>query len=87
MTDELEPLRNWTAELATALGVDIEVDVQALLDLARDAAHAVDRKAAPVTAFLVGYAAALNGGSADAVQAAVDAAAVQAQRWAQASKK
>ena len=34
-----------------------------LLDLARDAAHGVARPAAPLTTFLVGYAAGLAGGS------------------------
>jgi hypothetical protein len=36
--------------------------VDLILDLARDAAHAVDRPAAPLTTFLVGYAAAQRGG-------------------------
>lgn len=81
MNDDLEPLRRWTAELATSLGVDLDVDVESLLLLARDAAHAVDRKAAPVSAFLVGYAAAQNGGSAEAVRSATDVALAQAQRW------
>lgn len=81
MTDDLEPLRRWTAELATSLGVDLDVDVESLLLLARDAAHAVDRKAAPVSAFLVGYAAAANGGGAEAVVAATEVAQAQARRW------
>ena len=60
-------LRQWTTAathaLQTDLGVTIpEVDVQLLLDVARDAAHAVDRPAAPITTFLLGYAAALAGG-------------------------
>jgi uncharacterized protein YbjT (DUF2867 family) len=42
--------------------VDIpEVDAQLLLDVARDAAHAVDRPAAPITTFLLGYAVAKAG--------------------------
>jgi len=85
MDDDLDQLRSWTAELATSLGVDIEVDVDGLLLIARDAARAVDRKAAPVTTFLVGYAAALNGGSVEAVQAAREVAAAQAKRWDQPS--
>lgn len=63
-----DPLTQWTetarGALAKDLGLDIpEVDVQVLLDIARDAAHAVSRPAAPVTTFLLGYAAA--GGSLD----------------------
>ena len=48
--------------LASLAGVDIpEVDAQLLLDVARDAAHAVDRPAAPITTFLLGYAVAKAG--------------------------
>ena len=51
-----------------ASGLEIDADlVDLVLDLARDAAHAVDRPAAPLTTFLVGYAAALRGGGTDAV--------------------
>lgn len=57
-------LTDWTRELSEALGLDIDVDIVAVLDLARDAAHSVERPAAPVTTFLVGYAAASRGGSA-----------------------
>ena len=61
-----DPLSQWTAvarqALATDLGVDIpEVEAQLLLDVARDAAHAVDRPAAPITTFLLGYAVAKAG--------------------------
>ena len=50
-------LEEWAAELASALGIDPgEVDVNAILDVARDAAHGVTRPAAPLAAFLVGYA-------------------------------
>lgn len=61
-----DPLSQWTAvarqALAADLGVDIpEVDAQLLLDVAREAAHAVDRPAAPITTFLLGYAVAKAG--------------------------
>ncbi|MFZ4510433.1 MAG: DUF6457 domain-containing protein [Candidatus Nanopelagicales bacterium] len=64
-----DPLSQWTAvarqALATDLGVEIpEVDAQLLLDVARDAAHAVDRPAAPITTFLLGYAVAKAGDGA-----------------------
>lgn len=73
------PLDAWTAELAEALGVDpAALDRALLLDVARDAAHGVARPAAPLTTFLVGLAAGLRGGGADAV---AEAAAV-AQRLA-----
>jgi hypothetical protein len=48
----------WLEALATELGVDPHVvDVPALLDAAGEAARCVGRPAAPVTAFLIGYAA------------------------------
>lgn len=48
----------WLEALATELGVDPHVvDVPALLDAAGEAARCVGRSAAPLTAFLIGYAA------------------------------
>jgi hypothetical protein len=76
MTDVLTA---WVAELAVALGVDpADVDNtirDLLLDAARDAAHSVARPAAPLTTFLVGYAAGQRGGGPDAVRAAAETAA------------
>jgi hypothetical protein len=50
------------------------VDVEQVLDLAADAAHAVQRPAAPVTTFVAGLAAGRAGGSAAAIREALDAA-------------
>lgn len=47
----------WGAEVRAALGIDAEVDVKAVLGLAGVAAHAVVRPAAPLTTYLVGFAA------------------------------
>ena len=62
MTD----LDRWIAEAVDTLGLTGLLDLDAardlLLDVAREVAHAVDRPAAPVTAFLLGLAA---GGDAD----------------------
>lgn len=50
-------LDDWTTAACAELGIDpAVVDVRQILDLARDAAHQVDRPAAPVTAFLLGLA-------------------------------
>ncbi len=65
----------WLAQLGAALGIDpAVVDVDLLLDVARDAAHSVARPAAPLTTFLVGLVAGANGGDANAIRAAADVA-------------
>lgn len=54
-------LEVWTARLVEELGLpgDFTVDIGVILDLARDVAHSVARPAAPVSTFVVGYAAGL----------------------------
>lgn len=47
----------WADEVRAALGIDAEVDVKAVLGLAGVAAHSVVRPAAPLTTYLVGFAA------------------------------
>ena len=62
-------LDEWVARLATELGrAPGVVDIGLVLDLARDAAHGIARPAAPLTTFVVGYAAALAGGSPEDVR-------------------
>ena len=83
-TDDV--LAAWKTELAEALGLpaDAPIDIGVVLDLARDAAHGVARPAAPLTTFLVGYAAGLRGGSdgdlSDAVTTATRLAAARAEQ-------
>jgi len=67
-------LQEWTRLLGDELGVPGDVDIGLLLDVAKDAAHSVSRPAAPLTTFLVGYAAAASGGGPDAVRAAAEQA-------------
>ena len=74
-------LDEWVAALSAELGVELTVDVRLLLDVARDAAHQVDRPAAPLTTFLVGYAAAGRGGGAEAVAEAAATAQRLALGW------
>jgi molybdopterin-guanine dinucleotide biosynthesis protein A len=74
-------LDEWIAAAKADLGIDLDVDVAVLLDLARDAAHAVARPAAPLTTFLVGYAAAQAGGGPEAVAEAARKATALAERW------
>jgi len=76
MTDRSQ-LPEWTAAAVAELGLDVDVDLKLVLDLARDAAHAVERPAAPITTYLLGIAAAKRS-SAQGVQAA-DVQAISAQ--------
>ncbi|MFK0101221.1 NTP transferase domain-containing protein [Streptomyces sp. NPDC091040] len=78
-------LDEWITAVKEELGIDLDVDTALLLDLARDAAHGVARPAAPLTTFLVGYAAAKasgDGGGPEAVAEAARKAAALALRWA-----
>ncbi|MDX6298549.1 MAG: hypothetical protein QOI51_2406 [Nocardioidaceae bacterium] len=70
-------LTEWTDQLCTALGLDLEVEPDAILDLARDAAHEIDRPAAPLTTFIVGYAAGLRGGKPTDLEDCMDIAVEQ----------
>lgn len=65
-------LDGWLKDLCDALGVPVALaDHRSLiLDVARDAAHGVARPAAPLTTFLVGYAAGMAGDPDAAVRRA-----------------
>ncbi|WP_307839374.1 NTP transferase domain-containing protein [Streptomyces sp. MBT97] len=80
-------LDEWISAVKDELGIDLDVDTGVLLDLARDAAHGVARPAAPLTTFLVGYAAAQAGGGPDAVAGAARKAAALASRWAEEAQR
>ncbi|MCX5235781.1 molybdenum cofactor guanylyltransferase [Streptomyces prunicolor] len=75
-------LDEWISAVKDELGIDLDVDTGILLDLARDAAHGVARPAAPLTTFLVGYAAAQGKGGPEAVAEAARKAVALALRWA-----
>ncbi len=76
MVDTPAELDAWAKKPTEALHLpdDVEVDISAVLDLARDAAHGVARPAAPLTTFLVGLAAGLQGGSLDDLTRAFETA-------------
>jgi hypothetical protein len=57
----------WIRAVQKELAINVEVDQESILNLARDAAHTIERKAAPITTFLLGIAVA---GGADSKQAA-----------------
>jgi len=53
----MSTLDDWTEALCTELGIDPQEGTQkTVLNLARVAAHTVDRPAAPLTAYLLGVA-------------------------------
>jgi hypothetical protein len=53
----MSALDDWTRRVADELAIDPEsLDRAAVLDMARDVAHAVARPAAPLTAYLLGVA-------------------------------
>ncbi|MEO5533647.1 MAG: DUF6457 domain-containing protein [Pseudolysinimonas sp.] len=65
-TDDTDVLlATWVDEVRTALGIDSAVDITAVLGLAGVAAHAVVRPAAPLTTYLVGFAAGRAAASGD----------------------
>ncbi len=57
----------WIDAVQKELGINVKVDQESILNLARDAAHTIERKAAPITTFLLGIAVA---GGADPKEAA-----------------
>ena len=71
-------LHDWIDELCDVLDVETEVDEGLVLDLARAAAHNVTRPAAPITTYLLGWAA----GRSDANPEQVERLAARAQALA-----
>jgi hypothetical protein len=74
-------LHDWIDELCDALDVEVEVDEGMVLDLARTAAHNVERPAAPITTYLLGYAAATHGADLDELEVLVGKATLLADGW------
>src|SRR6478752_5479177 len=75
--DEAQILDQWTHKLTQSLQIlDLKVDQELILELARKSADSVTHAAAPITAFLVGYAAALEAGTGSAGSKAASTASV-----------
>ena len=74
-------LHDWIDELMDALDIEAELDEALILDVARQAAHRVQRPAAPISTFLLGYAAALAGGGVEETEALAARALDLAARW------
>ncbi len=74
-------LHDWIDELCDVLDIDAEIDEALVLDLARDAAHNVVRPAAPITTYLLGFAAAQQGANPLTVERLAAAATELAEKW------
>lgn len=77
-----DDLHRWVAMLTRELGVAPDtVEVQSVLDLAREAASGVGRPAVPLTAFLVGCAVGARGGGRPAFDDVAARVAELARAW------
>ncbi len=70
-------IEEWTEAVRRDLGITVAVDIDAILDVAKEVAHRVQRPAAPVTTYLVGLAV----GAGMPVSEAVDRVLALADRW------
>ena len=72
----------WLARVATLLNVDQhEMLTAELLDLTREVAHGVERKSAPLTTFLLGYAAGKESLAPDEVRKLIEAVSNAVAEW------
>lgn len=87
--DQESVLREWATSLTSGLGLEgLPVDIDAILAIAGTAAHAVVRPAAPLSTYLVGYAAGVAAaGGTEHGAAFTDAAAIATSLAAQRSKR
>lgn len=53
---QAQRMASWIAQVTEQLGVPAPADIGVILDVAKDAAHSIERPAAPVTTYLLGYA-------------------------------
>jgi len=75
-------LHDWIDELSDVLDVDTEVDEALVLDLARISAHQVEKVAAPITTYLLGYAAAMQGADdPESLESLAGRATALAEQW------
>ena len=74
-------LHDWIDELSDVLDVDAEVDEGLLADLTKVAAHSVEHMAAPVTAYLLGFAAASHAANPEQVERLAGLAQALAEAW------
>jgi hypothetical protein len=71
----------WIDEACRVLGIDARMDVEAVLALARDVAHSLERKNAPLTSYLLGYAAASQNLNTTQIADLASKLGARAQEW------
>lgn len=74
-------LHDWIDELCDVLDLETEVDEGLVLDLAATAARNVEKVAAPITTYLLGYAAGARGAGPESVERLAGAVQDLAERW------
>jgi hypothetical protein len=74
-------LHDWIDELCDALDIDTELDEGLVLDVARECAHSVERPAAPISTYLLGYAAALHDAGPEKLEELAAKATALAEKW------
>ena len=74
-------LHDWIDELCDTLDIETEVDEALILDLAKVTADNVVRMAAPITTYLLGYAAGLNEADPEGVEKLAARAQLLAEGW------
>lgn len=76
-------LHDWIDELCDALDIETEVDEGLILDLAGAAARGVEKTAAPLTSYLLGFAAASHDAGPAEIEELAARAQLLADRWDQ----
>lgn len=75
-------LHDWIDEVCDVLDIEeADLDEGLILDVAREAAHNVARPAAPITTFLLGFAAARSSGDVEETERLAGLVMDLAQRW------
>ena len=72
----------WLEHVARELGVQEAAATEALLDAAKVVAHTVERRATPVTTYLIGLAAAKEGAGPAEIEAICSRVVELARAWA-----
>lgn len=74
-------IHDWIDELCDVLDIETEVDEGLVLDLARTAAHDVTKVAAPITTYLLGFAAGAQSAGPPEIEGLAARAQVLAEGW------